>query len=304
MRDVLHIPTGTTAEVAIFTLPSTVTNLQWDTWEKPRGKSMLHAIVIGGGGGGGGGFTRASGAGAGGGGGGGSGVTRITMPLLYLPAQLYVQVGAGGQGQVSGGGTAGSGLLSYLAIYPDTTASNVLALSGAAAAVGGGTGTVATAGAAGTAGTIAVIGSMPLAGMGQFAVIAGQAGIIGAAASNTAGGAQAIPVTSVLCMGGGSGAGTNTTDQAGGTITAIANSFLSQSAPVGAAAGSNDGGSGPMLWAPMFSFCGMGGSSSNAGVGGVGGNGNYGSGGGGGGAGTTGGRGGDGGSGLVILIAW
>ena len=127
------------ADVKIFTTPSTVTNVQWNTWIKPKGKSMMNIICIGGGGGGGGGFTRAGGAAGGGGGGGGSSaVTRLTIPLFLVPDVLYVQVGAGGQGVGSGGGTAGSGVLSYVSIYPNTAPINTLAVSGNAAAAGGG----------------------------------------------------------------------------------------------------------------------------------------------------------------------
>lgn len=305
MLDFAFVPERQLADIQIFTRPSTVTNTQWQTWNRPRGRSMLTALVIGGGGGGGGGFTGAAAAARGGGGGGGSSaVTRITIPLMLLPPILYLQVGAGGQGVGSGGGTAGSGVLSYISIFPDTTASNVVAVSGAVAAVGGGTGTGAAAGAAGTAGTIAVIGSMPLAGLGHFDVIAGQVGIIGGAQTGAAGGNTTIPVTSVVTQGGPGGAGVTAADFAGGGITAITNSYLSQIRPIAPAAGSNNGCGGFLCQEPFFSFAGMGGSSSNAGVGGNGGNGGPGSGGGGGGGGTTGGRGGNGGSGIIIMVAW
>jgi hypothetical protein len=226
------------------------------------------------------------------------------MPLIYLPDILYVQVGAGGQGVASGGGTAGSGVLSYVTVYPNTTASNTLCISGAAAAVGGGTGTAAAVGAAGTAGTVAVIGSMPLSGYGCYNLIAGQIGVAGGAVAGAVGTAQSIPTTSVITTGGSGGAGTTAADFAGGLWTAITGSLISESRPATPAAGSVDGSSGSMLNAPMFFFGGTGGSSSNAGVGGAGGNGSYGSGGGGGGGGTTGGRGGDGGSGIVIITCW
>jgi hypothetical protein len=95
MLDLFHLPSGMLADVQIFTRPSTVTNLQWMTWMKPRGRSMLHAIVIGGGAGGGGGFTRAAAAAGGGGGGGGSSaVTRVTIPLIFVPDVLYIQDGS------------------------------------------------------------------------------------------------------------------------------------------------------------------------------------------------------------------
>jgi hypothetical protein len=105
-------------------------------------------------------------------------------------------------------------------------------------------------------------------------------------------------------LGGGGGASTTSANFAGSIITAIAATFISERAPAGAASGSNDGSGGYMLWKPLWSYCGLGGSSNNTGVGGNGGNGGFGSGGGGGGGGTTGGRGGDGGAGLVIINSW
>lgn len=306
MLDTFNFPSQYgAADVQIFNMPSTVTNLQWDTWLKPRGKSMMNIICIGGGGGGGGGFTGAAAAARGGGGSGGSSaVTRVTMPLHLVPDRLFVQVGAGGQGVGSGGGTAGSGVLSYVAVAPNTTAANIIAISGAAGAVGGGTGTGAAVGAAGTAGTIGVIGSMPLAGLGHFNMIAGQIGVAGGAVAGANGTAQTIPVTSVITTGGSGGAGTTSADFAGGAWTAISNSLLSEQRPATPTSGSVNGSGGVAIWQPLFFFGGTGGSASNTGIGGAGGNGSYGSGGGGGGGGTTGGRGGNGGSGIVIITCW
>jgi len=299
------LPNSKTGYVQRFTLPSTVTNVQWMTALKPLGVTMCHIVCIGGGAGGGGGFTGAAASARGGGGGGGSSaVTRVTIPAHFLPDALYIQVGAGGKGVGSGGGTAGSGILSYVTIYPHTSALNVVAVSGNAAAVGGGTGTAAAVGAAGTAGTIATIANMPLAGYGHFDLIAGHLGIAGGPVAGGSPTAQTIPATSIITMGGCGGAGTTNADFAGGSISATANTFLSQSRQAVAAAGSNNGSAGFLLEKPFFSFPGYGGSASNAGVGGAGGNGGPGSGGGGGGGGTTGGRGGDGGDGLVIITWW
>ena len=306
MLDAFHLPTPYgAADVQEFRAATTQTNTQWQTWQKPRGKSMLTAIVIGGGAGGGGGFTAAAAAARGGGGGGGSsGVTRITVPLVLLPDTLYLQVGQGGIGVGSGGGTAGSGIRSFLAVFPDFAASNVIATSCAADPTGGGTGTGAAVGAAGGAGTIAVIGSMPLAGYGHFDVIAGQSGATGGAVAGAIGNPVSIAVTSCLTQGGAGGAGTTSADFAGGLITAIAASLLSERRPLGAAAGSFKGSAGFLNRQPFFSYGGNGGSSSNTLAGGDGGSGGPGSGGGGGGGGTTGGRGGDGGAGIILMVAW
>lgn len=308
MLDTFFLPTDTgDADIQIFRHPSTVTNLQWHTWLKPRGKTMCQIMCIGGGAGGGGGFTAAAAATRGGGGGGGSsGISRVTIPLFFLPDILYVQVGNGGLGRASGGGVATSGILSYVGIHPDTTASNILAISGAVAPVGGGTGTGAAVGAAGTAGTIAVIASMPLAGLGQFNLIAGQAGAAGGAQAGAIGPPATIPVTSCLTMGGGGGAGTTSADFSGSIITAITGSLLStwksNSAP--GLAGTNSGASGYTIFKPFWSWCGLGGGASNTGAGGFGGDGGNGAGAGGGGGGTTGGTGGTGGPGIVIIMCW
>jgi hypothetical protein len=291
--------------ISTFNTPVTVTNLQWHDWFKPPGKTHCEITCIGGGGGGGGGFTRvATNAGAGGSGGGSSTIARLLIPLALLPDRLFVQVGAGGIGTVSGGGTAGSGLLSYVCVYPNVQGSNTVVFSGNAAAVGGKTGTLAgqTGGAGGT-----VVASNPaFSGPGIFSNFVGQAGADDPG-GETFGGGPVIPVTGNMCLGGCSGAGilSNGTGFSGGTYVTTAGAYVSESIPpVPAPNGTNDGGSGPMLWKPFIAFGGLGGSSADTVPGGKGGNGNYGAGGGGGGAGTTGGRGGDGGCGLVIIRCW
>lgn len=298
------LPKSIKGDVKFFTNPSTVTNVQWSTYQVPSWANFINILCIGGGAGSGGGFTRTAGtAGGGGGTGGSSAVTRVTVPAMFLPSTLFIQVGAGGKGVASGGGTAGSGVLSYVSIAPNITATNVLAVSGNAAPVGGGTGTAAAVGALGAAGTVATIANMPLAGMGHFDVVAGVAGVAGGAVAGGNGTQNGIPTSSCITTAGTAGAGTTSADFAGGQWIAITDSFLSQNRPATPAAGSNNGSGGFPMWKPMFFWAGTGGSSSNTGVGGNGGNGSFGCSGGGGGAGTTGGRGGDGGDGIVIITA-
>jgi hypothetical protein len=304
MLDYLNLPTVPGRDVQVFTLPSTVTNLQWSTWTKPRGLSMAHILCMGSGSAGGSGWGAAvGGAGGGGGAGASSGISRVTVPLEFLPDRLYIQVGAGGLGSANGAG--GSGILSYVAIYPDTTATNVLCVSGAAVPTGGGAGTSAAVGAASVAATIAAITAMPLAGLGLFTLVAGMAGVAGGAVAGGVGGANAIANTSCIAAGGTGGGGKTSADFSGGLITVITTSYLYQYAPATAVGTNllNNGSGGTQLWKPFYSFGGMGGGATNAagGVGGAGGIGAYGAGGGGGGAGLTGGRGGDGGSGIVII---
>ncbi len=116
--DLFSLPVGSTADQQTF-WPTSITGVTtgWQTWYKPRGKTMLQAILIGGGGGGGGGCGNIAGSGKGGGGGGGSsGATRILIPLAYVPDNLYVMVGQGGVGGAGSTGgaaatTGGAGLL-------------------------------------------------------------------------------------------------------------------------------------------------------------------------------------------------
>lgn len=289
----------------VFGPASLADNTQWINWAKPTWARMLTILAFSGGGSGGGGFSAAAAAArGGGGGGGGSGMSRLIVPADVIPDVLYLQVGAGGA-PVGAGVAGNAGRLSAVSVAPNNTATNLLLVSGAAAPGGGGAGTGAAAGAAGTAGTIATAAGCPLSGLGVATFIAGQAGIIGGAQTGAAGGTQTIPTTGVPCMGGTGGAGVTAADQAGGLITAIANSYISEVRPPQSAAGSVNGSHGVELMPPrsmMWSFPGMGGSASDAGVGGNGGDAAFGSGGGGGGGGTTGGRGGRGGPGRIIII--
>lgn len=312
MRDWSYVPSPYGAsDVQIFNTPSTVDQLQMNMWVKPRGVSMVNVTCIGGGGGGGGGFARAAAAAGGGGGSGGGGAcSRVLIPATMLPDRLYIQCGAGGIGVSSGGGTAGSGGLSYVTFAPSLAtpgtvqSNNVLARSGAAGATGGGTGTGAAVGATGAGGTIATIATMPYAQYGQFDLIAGVAGVAGAAVAGAIGTASTL-TTGLQMWAAGGGAGTTAADFAGSAYTAIADSYFSECRPATPAAGTVNGAPGYTMWKPFFSYGGGGGSSANATNGGNGGNGGYGAGGGGGGAGTAGGgKGGDGGTGIVIITSW
>ena len=302
MLDLSHLPTGYgAADVQIFNLADS----QWHLWSKPRGKSMCFMFLVGGGAGGGGGFSAAAGnARGGGGGGGGAPLTRALFPLVVLPDRLFVLVGAGSVGVTSG--TAVVGALSYASVYPDPGVTNVVMVSGGSGPGGGQTGTGVGVGAGGAGGSIFSSTFGGFANLGIFLAVSGNAGAAGGAQSGLDG-TDKIFTTGQLTMGGPGGAGTTSADFIGGAITAVANSLISDYMPAKPAAGSFDGSGGFLLRAPSapwYSYCGLGGSASNAGVGGNGGNGGPGSGGGGGGGGTTGGRGGDGGQGFVAIICW
>lgn len=132
--------------VQIFQTGDTVTaTAGFRTWMKPRGFSMALMVCIGGGAGGGGGGTTLAG---GGGGGGANTVTRVIIPLLFLPDTLYILVGAGGAGGTAG--NAGTnGQRSYVTVYPNSSVFNIVCVAGAP--TGGGAGT-AGAGAGGNGG--------------------------------------------------------------------------------------------------------------------------------------------------------
>jgi hypothetical protein len=297
MLDFSHLPTSNLSDTQIFKRPSTITNTQWTTWLKPRGKTMGYFIAIGGGGGGGAGFGAAAGAArGGGGGGGGASIGRLLVPLFMIPDRLYIQVGAGGLGATSG--LAAAGIPSFVSLVPDSTTRNILA--GSNGGNGGGTGTGAAAGTAGTAGAIVTSTGFDF---GINLAIAGNAGAAGGVQGGAVGGSYTQ--TNSGMPGGAGGAGSTSADFAGGGYTAAAGLYINSFAPAVAPAGSNPGAHGRSFNDYFYHYSGFGGGSSNTTVGGPGGYGGIGAGGGGGGAGvTTGGRGGDGGSGIVIIVCW
>lgn len=316
MKDQFGFPRAGICDWQLFTPAGNTTS--WATWNKPKGARMVYMEAISGGGGGGGGFTRATTAdGAGGGGGGCSGITRWFGPAHMVPDVLFIQAGLGGLGVGSGGGTAGSGGISYVSIgpYPAgsvanfTVDNNLFLMSGAAGPTGGGTGTGTTAGAAGAAGTIAVIGSQNRGGYAQFwAATVGLVGFIGGAIADGAGAAATNVLSDgVPFSGGAGGSGSTGGNVNGGQVTGAG---IFQTIRGGTGTGAAIHGGGGYSWSPqsgMFlaSTGGSGGASVDNGTGGNGGKGGFpGSGGGGGGAGTTGGRGGDGGNGCVIITCW
>ena len=279
----------------------TATTPTVQTWIKPKWAKTIDMICIGSGASGAGGTSRASLAasiGAGGGGGGCSGVSRLTIPAIFVPNQLYISVGpARSGGAANAAGQAG--IHSVISSVPgQIVAANCFLQSGNAVppapAIAG------TTGAAGAAGTIAAVANCVLAHNGVFlatvSIAGGAGGITGSAASN-------VNAMGGSFLTGGTGGGGTRSGQndltAGGNITAVG---PVPQQPGGVASG-GDGRRGFWSWAP---FCGSGGtgggSSPVSGVGGAGGHGAYGCGGGGGGTGVTGGRGGSSGPGLVIII--
>ena len=304
MADWFGPPPSASADVKIYVGNQTSSTNQWQTWVKPRGKTMLYAFAMGSGAGGGGGFSAAAAARGGGGGGGSAAYAKCVFPLTLLPDILYLTVPGPSAGGAAGA-TGSSGVLSLINVYPDnsTDTNAVLISGGSTVPTGGGGGTGVAAGAAGGAGALKTTQALFSSYGFNSAALAGVVGLIGGVQTGAVGTSSPFS-TSIINMGGPGGAGTTSADFAGAGATAISNSYISIIAPAVPAAGSNNGSDGPTLWKPFFSYCGCSGSASNAGIGGNGGNSAPGSGGPGGGGGTTGGSGGTGGPGLIMLIAW
>ena len=295
--------------VTVFkTGAQTSSSVEAISWIKPYGKTMLDITLISGGHGGGGGFSGASTTQRGGGGGGGSSnIVKVQIPLFMLPDELYITVGIGGAGGAAGAnGTQGKPSYVTLSASVSNNQNNCIASPLSAGAYGGSQGFAGTGTGGGAAGNGAIVASASdssLSNRGVWNALAGQSGVAGGAGGGVT--QQTFPATGIVVMGGCAGAGTAaSTSEAGGGITAISNVYISENRPLPLAAGSVSGSGGYSLFNGMFSYPGLGGSSSNAGIGGDGGDGGFGSGGGGGGGGTTGGKGGNGGSGLVTMIAW
>lgn len=279
----------------------------WQTWNKPRGCSMSFIVAVGGGGGGGGGMTGAIGTIRGGGGGGGSGASsRVLIPTFFLPDNIFIRVGLGGQAAApaAAGNTGG---VTYLTAVPiNLTTNDIVLQSGAAAATGGAAGSVAGSAAAGAAETICTTALACLTDMGIQQFIAGKIGSIGGVVGGGAGAANTLLGGAPLA--GGAGGGTTpaaNTEFAGGAQTSSGGRFLTL--PGGTAGGNPGHGVGaPPEGRPWVPYGGTGGGTGGAAatVGGNGGNGALGCGGGGGGGGVTGGSGGRGGDGFCMIISW
>jgi hypothetical protein len=291
MLDVFNIP-GQQDNVKIFYAAGTTA---WQTWTKPRNCKFIWMMCIGGGAGGSGG-TGGFANQAGGTGGGSGAIVRALFPANVLPDTLYVQPGNGGGG---GGGltnatnlalaAGGSGNRSWVSISQVTSsAMNVVCVSGATAAGGGGL-------AGGTAETIITGNTQAgLLNLGSFSATAGQVG----GASQ----ASITPLTTIITSGGAGGGSSQATVETGGSIIATSISPLIAGGAITA-----NGNHGIISWKPLYFLGGAGGGGNSAGgTTGNGGNGAYGCGGGAGGSntGNPGGNGGNGGDGLVIIATF
>ena len=194
MLDLFGLPPAALADKQTFFGTQAATGVGWQQWTKPRGRTMAHILLVGCGGNGGTGVIGANSTAAGGGGGGSGSQCSLTIPLHMLPDVLFLSLPGPG---------VGGAAVAYISIIPSTTVNHlVLTAKGGS---NGGNASGATAGSAGAAGAVTVIGDCPLAGMGHYLLLAGQAGIIGG--TTVAGGALTLPVTGLIVTGGTGGGG-------------------------------------------------------------------------------------------------
>ena len=303
-----HFPNPTRGLEIAIQANSPTGGAAWVPVYVPSWAVAVDYVIIGGGGRGGNGAVGLNSAAAGGGGAASGCMSTGSLPLAGMPKVLYASVGFGGVPSNVGG------QVSRLAIAPDSSAQNTIALANGGN--GGGSAAGATAGSAGSAGAAATIFVMPLAGLGTFSFLQSAVGIIGGVA--VAGANAALPVTGAFMTGGAGGGGLPAAGIAGtngGGINAVAGGFFpAHAGGLGSATATVPPGNGNEglqgINGMRYNYGGTGGGSSHgtatgAGLaGGNGGKGAIGSGGGGGGGALTGsvqGLGGDGGNGLIIL---
>ncbi len=294
------------------------TNLQWQTWRKPRGVKMVYMLCIGGGSSGGCGLNTSTSSGGGAGGGSG-GVSTLLIPAIFLPDTLFVQAGAGGRQPATlvSAAVGVAGVASY--VHLDGGTSQIAQTTVIYANPGAATGTAATTtagGAAGTAAAVATITNMSFAGRGLYQFFAGVAGSAGGTSTGAGANITTAFQAGQIVTGGTGGGGASATPGAGGTIagssapTGAIPDYTTAAAASSGATAARPGYTPPATKFNMF-YGGLGGGGGNTTAGGApgaGGPGNIGCGGGGAGGTTTTNatlaRPGDGGPGLVLIAAW
>jgi hypothetical protein len=283
-------------------------------WRKPSNITMVQFFLVGAGGGGGAGYivSTTQGAGSGAGGGGGA-ITKLLIPSVFLPDELYVNVGIGGSaGVISAAGVSGGNGVSGTATYVDLINGNNTSSTLIATANGGTRGTGGTvggvSGTGGAGGVASTISSSVYLGLGYGSFYAG-----GAGQSGTATGTLSPVTTSTnLTSGGAGGSGRNSTVNRGTPGSIGGNNVYLPSLSISDSGTTYNGQNGIFSLNPFQSYGGVGGWGAQRLVGqacgGNGGNGIMGSGGGGGGGGNSGcvttGNGGRGGDGLVIITCF
>ena len=203
MLDFSHLPGQYgSADVQMIVGSAVASGNMYQTWQKPRGKSMCNIVLVGRGGNGGTGVIGANSVSAGGGGGGSGAQTSITLPLWAIPDVLYLVLA----GQSVGAAFSSSYISTQARLAAGTgtpVANDTLVVAGNGG--NGGNGAAGTAGGGGSGGGIGTAAAMPLGWAWLDAVIAGQAGIAGGAAVTAA--TLTLPATGLWVTGGTGGGG-------------------------------------------------------------------------------------------------
>lgn len=249
MLDFNHLPGQYgSADVQFFLGNCQAGGESWQAWQKPRGKTMLHILLVGRGGNGGTGVIGANSTAAGGGGGGAGVQVSMMIPMWAIPDTLYLSL--------AGTNPSTAALQSYLSTKPKLTAGagtpvaneRLIAVPNGA---NGGNASGATAGAAG-AGGVAMANVSACAGFSWVdGNIGGQAGVIGGVAVSAAN--LTLPVTGVFCTGGTGGGGlpaAATVGTAGGAFNVVG-SFPPHGAAVGATSATTPPADGVAGYAPV-----------------------------------------------------
>jgi hypothetical protein len=294
MIDYQNLPNNSTVD---WFMQPTATN-EVHTWNKPSGCNFVYMVAVGGGGAGGNGFTRVPNSNGGGGGGGQSAFLQtLLVPAFLIPDTLFIKIGNGGKT----GGTGGNTIVSA---YRVSSVTEYFLNAGGGQTGGNGSATVA----GGTSTTTNPFTNSTLASIGKWqSITTNIRGIQGGLVTGGAGGNNTFDF---IISSGASGAGTGSSDFAGGSMQSAYGQVSAVTvvqggaAVAGATEGQNNGGDGFFIPKRFASYGGAGGGASNTGVGGKGGKGGPGCGGGGGGAGVTGGLGGDGGDGFALIISY
>lgn len=243
------------------------------TWNKPRGASMVRFMLIGPGGGGFNGTVDNSG------GGGGSGaVTSWIGPAIFIPDQLIIVAGYSGVSGITGTSSAVRYKGNSGTYYQLLTANAGISATSTSGAAGG----------------TAMSGNYFTAS-GIFSSVAGQAGTAG----NTTGGGTNQTASATTFLSGGAGGSGGAANTGGGVIPNYGYTAL----PATTAGGTVKGRDGYFVNGPIIVGCGGAGGTTNLTIGTAGGVGGIGCGGGGAGEDALTG-GGQGGNGAVFVWAW
>lgn len=244
MLDFGHIPQPYgNGDVQLFTGTAGAIATSWQTWTKPRGKTMLHIMLVGAGGNGGTGVVGANSVSAGGAGGQSGAITNIIVPLAFVPDVLFLSL-AGRKP------TATANFASIIAVAPVNTANNILVFANGG--LHGGNAAAGTGGTVGTAAAIATAANMPLGWPFITSVcFASQLGTAGGAAIAAV--ALTLPVTGAFVTGGTGGGGlpaAAATGTNGGSITG-AGVFPTSTGGVGSATATNPADTGKAGFQPI-----------------------------------------------------